>query len=270
MPEDHANWWAPRLAADGGDNSSVIASQRVARMRSRDRLREASRVVCVALDCFASLAMTDKKGRDRSRCGPSFRMRLLRRRPGIHTRRWCYGFRLGLRAGMTRKKRPGSLPAFVFSLSPSSPASATIDRARRTGSSGQAGDDDSRVSLRLGALRRGGRPLLDQRVVVTVSPFGFSLASLRCGAMLPSFSDLANQYSVFLLVQLRAAAPCTPAFSSRSHHRSCAAAASSIAACGVFAPDDASPMFCPPQLRKFGYPNRCCRSGSTARRAGER
>src|ERR1700675_2048577 len=64
-----------------------------------------------------------------------------------------------------------------------------------------------------------------------VSPFGFSFASLRWGAMVPSFSALANQYSGFsFLLSFGPQAPCTPDFSSRSITESCAAANASIAA----------------------------------------
>src|ERR1700675_3856802 len=77
-----------------------------------------------------------------------------------------------------------------------------------------------------------------------VSPFGFSLAGLRCGAMLPSFCAFANQYSaVSFLFIFGPQAPCTPDFSRRSITESWAAASEAIAACGVFAPDDACPMF---------------------------
>src|ERR1700694_4635655 len=77
-----------------------------------------------------------------------------------------------------------------------------------------------------------------------VSPFGFSLASLRWGAMLPSLADFANQYSaVSFLFSFGPQAPWTPDFSRRSITESCAAANASIAACGVFAPDDASRRF---------------------------
>src|SRR6202041_517432 len=86
-----------------------------------------------------------------------------------------------------------------------------------------------------------------------VSPFGFSLASLRWGAMLPSLADFANQYSaVSFLLSLGPQAPCTPDFSSRSITESWAAASESIAACGVLAPDDASPMFCHHNCASFG------------------
>src|SRR5882762_7336154 len=99
-----------------------------------------------------------------------------------------------------------------------------------------------------------------------VSPFGFSLASLRCGAMLPSLADFANQYSaVSFLFSFGPQAPWTPDFSRRSITESCAAASESIAACGVFAPDDASPMFATTIEQASDNQARCCRSESTAR-----
>ena len=71
--------------------------------------------------------------------------------------------------------------------------------------------------------------------------------------LLPSFSALANQYSGFsFLLSFGPQAPCTPDFSRRSITESCAAASASIAACGVFAPDDASPMFCHHNCASFG------------------
>ena len=71
--------------------------------------------------------------------------------------------------------------------------------------------------------------------------------------MLPSFSDLANQNSaVSFLFSFGPQAPCTPDFSRRSSTESWAAASASIAACGVFAPDDASPMFCHHNCASFG------------------
>src|SRR5882762_4231195 len=58
-----------------------------------------------------------------------------------------------------------------------------------------------------------------------VSPFGFSFASLRWGAMVPSFSAFLNQYSaVSFLLSFGPQTPCTPDFSRRSITESWAAA----------------------------------------------
>src|ERR1700722_7011055 len=104
-----------------------------------------------------------------------------------------------------------------------------------------------------------------------VSPFGFSFASLRWGAMLPSFADLSYQYSaVFFGLSFGPQAPWTPDFSSRSITESCAAASEPIAACGVFAPDDASPMFCPHNCASFGYAGTLLPVGVHCTPAGER
>src|SRR4029077_1721073 len=100
---------------------------------------------------------------------------------------------------------------------------------------GVAGHDMSRVSESTG------------------SPLRFSFASLRWGAMVPSFWTLANQCSaVSFLFSFGPQAPCTPDFSRRSSTESWAAANASIAACGVVLPDDASPIFCHHSCASFG------------------
>src|ERR1700693_1659707 len=104
-----------------------------------------------------------------------------------------------------------------------------------------------------------------------VSPFGFSFARLRWGSMLPSFADFANQCSaVSFLFIFGPQAPWTPDFSRRSITESWAAASESIAACGVFAPDDASPMVCHHNCASLGQSGTLLPGGVHCTRAGER
>ena len=162
---------------------------------------------------------------------------------------WCGS---GLLRFARNDKRPGSLPAFrhsvIAGLDPASTCKKNAWMSRVKPGMTTLGRSVRRP------LRRAGRPRFDQRVVVdgfALRLFVGELALRRQRAVLLNLGE--PVFGGLLLVQLRAAgAFWTPDFSSRSITESCAAASASIAACGVFAPDDASPMFCHHSCASFG------------------